>query len=109
MDVVEVRLSSILSEEEMAKTLADIEYHLPEGECGILLLTDGLVSYDMAAQPVFIDWINKNVDKISKLAVVSGKQIWHLLITTASNRFDVPVATFYEEEGAKLWLSRQGH
>ena len=105
MDIVEVQAKGHLTECVMGQLLSDVEYNMPDGDFGILFLTSDMCGYDMGARPVFIQWLNKNVDRVRRLAIVSEKQLWHLLLSSMANSIDTKMAIFYEEEGARDWLS----
>ncbi len=102
--MIVIELSSHVGTETMEESLREISRDFGISKHAILIDTLGMQSYDMGAQKVFTQWVNEHSDSISKVAIVSDKQVWHMVISTMSPMMNVPMRVFYLKDDAKKWV-----
>lgn len=99
-----MELENHVDGEVMGAALRDIKRSFAGKRHGIIVDTLDMRTYDIDAQRVFIAWVNENSDQIVKVAVVSDKSVWHMVISTMVPLIDVPLKIFYEMDDAKTWV-----
>lgn len=102
--MITIELDRHVDEHTMAESLADIHRDWGFGVHGIVVNTLEMATYEMGAQQVFIDWVNKNIEKIFKVAIVSSNPTWHVIASAIAPAIKVPMRLFYTLEDAQRWV-----
>lgn len=71
---------------------------------GGLALIDcrAMTDYELAARHAFVEWLKRS--KPAKVAIVTDRELWHLVIRTMSLASGVPLMPFADERAARDWL-----
>jgi len=62
-----------------------------------------MTSYDMAARSTFVEWNKKWRGKISRVAIVTDKWLWHMVINVMAKAAGQSMKPFTNLEQAREW------
>jgi hypothetical protein len=98
-------LTRVLIERELAKAERELSA-LPPGVAAPLLVDAvGMESYDADARRVFAEWNTANKRRIAKVAVVTTRMLWHMVISTIALTTGQSMRAFNQSPEALAWLN----
>lgn len=104
-----VSLNGHLTAEVLAEALSDAERALAQVEPKIRLLVDclNMADYDRDARQAFVNWNRKHQARIAAVAVVTHRQIWHVVVGAMALASGQKMRAFDTIEAARAWLVRR--
>ncbi|HEY2408553.1 MAG TPA: STAS/SEC14 domain-containing protein [Polyangiaceae bacterium] len=106
--IVTVELEAHLSEQGLKATLATAEASIRKYAEPVGLLVDcrKMESYDAAARAHFVEWNSGMRKRIARLAVVTERQLWHMVVSGMALASRQTMKPFSEIVPARDWLER---
>jgi hypothetical protein len=100
-------LSGHLSRVGLDTELAPIAERLrvAQGREPLLVDCSTMTSYDQDARELFIDFNRKHARKLFRVAVVTEKQMWHLVVSVMALVAAQPIKAFSTRVDAEGWLT----
>lgn len=106
-----VRLEGHLTREVLERELEKVAPAVPSQRAptgsrraGGLVLLDctRMTDYDLEARHAFVAWLKGSLP--AKVAILTDRELWHLVIRTMSLASGVPLMPFADERAAREWL-----
>jgi hypothetical protein len=71
----------------------------------LLVDTTDMTDYDAGARELFVSWNDRMRDKIGRVAIVTGKPMWRMVITTMAMASRQKMKAFDTISSAFAWLA----
>ena len=104
MQVIDMVLLGRLTRSKLEEALSKIPDDL-EG-FGLLVDCTNMQSYDADARSTFVEWNRKNATRIAKVAVVTNRSLWHMVVSAMSFASSQDMRAFGEPSEAYDWMKR---
>jgi hypothetical protein len=106
--VLEMELQGHLTDTVLEAALVSVTGRLVGGTTSFRLLVDCLrmTGYDSAARALFVEWNKKHRRRIERVAVLTEKVIWHMVISAMSLASRQDMRPFTDRAAALGWLQR---
>ena len=104
--IVEVVLSGHLTLESLRASLdiAEKSVSAADGAAVLLVNCQRMSAYDAAARQYFVDWNRKMQGSIRRLAVVTDRTMWQLVVSVMALASGQAMKGFAEPASAQHWL-----
>lgn len=104
--LVEIALRGRLTARDLSAALEPAERALRERTDAIVMLVDcsAMTDYDTAAREAFVAWNKANRKRVAKLAVVTTKPLWHLVVSAMALASGQNMRAFSDRPSASAWL-----
>lgn len=63
-----------------------------------------MVSYETDARELFVDWNRKRRGQVARLAVVTERPMWHLVVSGMALASGQAMKAFSDHDAAHAWL-----
>lgn len=105
--VVVMRLSGFLDAAQVQSAMAEADARL-DGLGAGRLLVDCLAmdDYEAEARRLFTEWNARNKGRVERVAVVTDKLLWHMVVSTIGLASSQTMKAFSDIDEAHLWLTQ---
>ena len=104
MTIAMVRLRGHLTEIALEEALATV----PPEATALLVDALGMTGYDGKARDTFVAWNARVRDRIGRVAIVTDKPLWRMVITAMGVASRQRMKAFEGEAPARAWLESAG-
>lgn len=94
LDVLQVQ-------DELRAIESDIEAN---GTVALLIDASRMTGYETAARQAFVAWNRENRDRVTTVAVVTDKPLWHMVVRAMSLASAQSMRPFHTRAEAETWL-----
>ena len=100
-------LTGHLTRSALDNQLASVTERFVDTQGRLPLLVDCLTmrGYDKDARERFISWNREHSQKLSRVAVVTEKQMWHLVVSVMALVSEQQIKAFNDRVAAERWLA----
>lgn len=63
-----------------------------------------MVSYTAEARSAFVDWLLQHRDSLYRVAIVTEKTVWHMVVATMAVGARIPMKAFSTLDEALDWI-----
>lgn len=106
MPVLTAKIVGHLDKQNLSGALGPLDAQLagvgPEG-AAVLFDISGMTSYDGEARTAYIQWQTLQRDRLQRIAVVTQRTLWHMVIAAIGLASKVSVKTFSTVAEARRW------
>lgn len=105
MEPLQITLKGHLTNSQLMQAFDTVEAELERSTvpCGLIVDCSRMTSYDMAARSTFVEWNKKWRGKISRVAIVTDKWLWHMVINVMAKAAGQSMKPFTNLEQAREW------
>jgi hypothetical protein len=106
MKYVLVELVDHLKVEQVQEKLGAVQPDIDERSGAIALIVDAtqMTGYDTEARKAFVAWNSEYKPKITSVAIVTNKPLWHMVIRAMSLASSQLMRPFHTREEAERWV-----
>jgi hypothetical protein len=106
MEPLQITLKGHLTNSQLHHAFDKVEAELERSAvpCGLIVDCSSMTSYDMAARSTFVEWNKKWRGKISRVAIVTDKWLWHMVISVMAKAAGQSMKPFANLENAREWV-----
>ena len=106
IEPLKIVLNGHLTTRQLAQVFESLETEIEQLPESNSLIVDcmNMTGYDMNAQTTFIEWNKKWREKISRVAIVTDKWVWHMVISVMATQSKQLMKPFNNLEKAQEWL-----
>ena len=109
MQPLTITLSGHLTADALRSELARVEKRLGAARASLIIDSRQMTGYDDAARALFVDWNARRKSQILRVAIVTDKLLWRMVIRTMSLASKQDMAPFADYEQALRWTSIVQH
>ncbi len=96
-----------LTRASLASELERVPSDAQPSEAGTLLVDCGaMTGYDPDARALFVEWNREHRDRFRRVAVVTQKKLWHMVIAAMSLASQQEMRAFSSSSEAEEWLNK---
>jgi hypothetical protein len=108
MTPLQITLTGRLTPPQLEKVFKEIEPELANSseQRGLVVDCTMMTSYDMAARSHFVEWNKQWHPKINRVAIVTDKFLWHMVISVMATASGQNMKPFTKLETAIEWARR---
>ncbi len=105
-DVVLTQLAGELTQPYLHVVLTQAKADITPN-CGMLVDCTAMTAYDGAARTYFVEWHRAHRERFRGVAIVTTKQLWHLVISAMAVASGQRMRAFHDRATAEAWI-REG-
>ncbi len=108
MKPLQIILTGHLTPAQLEKVFKEVAPELEKSSerRGLVVDCTTMTSYDMAARSNFVEWNSQWRPKIKRVAIVTDKFLWHMVINVMATASGQTMKPFTTLEMAIKWASR---
>lgn len=105
MIVLEVIIVGQLTRVSMANLLAPVSAAIRRStdRCAVLVDCLGMTGYDLDARKIFVDWNAEHRKRIDRVAIITDKQLWQLVVTAMALASGQRMQPFSTRNAGREW------
>lgn len=75
-----------------------------DGRIHVVLDCRTMVSYTAEGRKAFVDWLLQHRDELYRVAIVTEKTVWHMVVSTMALAARIPMKAFSTLDEALDWI-----
>ena len=105
MIVLEVIIRGQLTREAMTRLLAPVSAAIRRSteRCAVLVDCLAMTGYDLDARKIFVDWNAEHRKRIDRVAIITDKQLWQLVVTAMALASGQRMQPFSTRNAGREW------
>lgn len=106
MNPLQITLQGHLTNRQLRQAFDTLEVEFGRSTAPHNLIVDcsGMTGYDMAARSTFVEWNKRWRGEISRVAIITDNQLWHMVISVMAKATRQPMKPFVNLENAQEWI-----
>ncbi len=107
MRVFTIEIVGHLTVEALGDELDRVSSGMHGGDIALLFDVLRMTGYDPPIRDLYIEWHQRNKQAIAKVAVVTDRSLWRMIVSTVGMAVRAQVRTFARVNDAKAWCEEE--